>query len=249
MSRRVVVDASGPEDEGGVPPAGGPLSDLPGEWGRLVIPDDVSALAAEIAAVRAQLGRERRRQWAARLVPRWLWSGVRTPLVGVLLLVAASFTSLFVVVLPAGAPLARAVPLARSTSLAGHDGGLLPDVQLLDALGSPFPMRDVRPGVVLLVGDGCACGDLVTEYVRATAEARMRLLVVGDEVAPALPSEALRGRVMAASDPTRRLASALVPPRGGGPAAVFVRADGVIYRISPDARDVVPLRSELAALS
>jgi hypothetical protein len=246
------VDVSGPGDDGGTPPAGdagGPFSDLPGEWAMLVVPDDASALAAEAAAVRAQLVRERWRRRCARLTPAWLRSRTRAPLLGVALLLVASFGGLFVVLVPAGAPLTRAAPLARSVVLPGRDGGLLPDVQLTDALGSPFPMRDLRPGVVLLVGDGCDCAPLVTDYIHATALAKVRLLVVGDEVAPSLPSAGVRGRVMAATDPTRRLAIAFSPPRALAPAAVLVRADGVIARISLDARDVVTLRSELAALT
>jgi hypothetical protein len=138
------------------------------------------------------------------------------------------------------------VPLAVTTVLSGRDGGLLPDVQLTDALGSPFPLRDLRPGVVLLVGDHCDCESLVTEYVNATAEAHVRLLVVGDRLAAGLPAHQGSGRVMAASDPTARLSAAL--PHGGVPAAVLVRADGVIDRFTPDARNVVSLRTELGAL-
>lgn len=249
---RVAVDASGPEDEGGTPPAGdadGPLSDLPGEWGTLVVPDDASALAAEAAAVRAQLARDRRRRRCARMVRPWTRTGARTPLAGFGLLVVASFTSLLVVLLPAGAPLTRPSPLAETFVLPGRDGGLLPDVQLRDALGSMFPLRDLRPGVVLLVGDRCDCAAMVAEYLQATAQAKMRLLVVGDELAPPLPSTHIRGRVMAATDPTRRLASDLVPARGSAPAAVLVGADGLIHRISVNARDVVTLRSDLAALT
>jgi hypothetical protein len=246
------VDASGPEDEGAVPPADdseGPLSGLPADWGALVVPDDASALAAEAAAVRADLARARWRRRFARLASHRPPPVGRTPVVGILLLATVSLAALLVVVLPAGSPLTRPAPLARTLVAPGRDGGLLPEIQLVDALGSPFPMRDLRPGVVLLVGDRCDCGYLVTEYLRATAAARVRLLVVGDDVAPALPSAQVRGRVMAASDPTRRLAASLVPPRGSDPAAVLVGADGVIHRISLNARDVMTLRSDLTTLA
>jgi hypothetical protein len=248
------MDAPGADDEGGIPPAdggdNGPFSDLPAEWAALVIPDDASALDAEAAQVRAELARERRRRRWGRWVSGGLWHryGLSPPLVGLVLLVAASFASLLVVVLPSGSPLARSAPLARSSAPPGRAGGLLPDVVLTDPRGESLPVRDVRPGVVLLTGDHCDCESLIAEYTHATAEARVRLLVVGDLRAPTLPAELVRGRVVAATDPGHRLAQVLDPPRGTDPEAVLVRSDGVIFRMVPDARNVVSLRGELGAL-
>ena len=271
------MDTSGPDEEGGVPPAGGPaepggpgehtagrtpkprglpdeshpFADLPPEWAALVIPDDCSALAVEAAQVRALLARERRRRrwhWLARL-GHWQQYGPSAPLLGLVLLVAASFASLLVVVLPSGSTLAPPAPLARPVVAPGRDGGLLPDVSLTDPRDEPFRVRDLRPGVVLLVGDTCDCASLISEYSHATAEARVRLVVVGDQKVPLLPSDLARGRVVAATDPAGRLGAALDPPRGPDPVAVLVQSDGVIYRVSVNARNVVSLRTQLAALS
>jgi hypothetical protein len=248
------VDASGPEDEGAVPPAGdhdGPFSDLPPEWASLVVPDDASALDAEAAEVRAELARERRRaRW--RTLGRfggWPEYGISAPLIGLMLLVVASFAGLLVVVLPGGAPLAPAAPLAHPPVTPGRNGGLLPDVRLRDSDGQLFTVRDLRPGVVLLVGDRCDCASLVQEYTSATAEARVRLLVVGDTVVPRLPGQLARGRVLAATDPGHLLAAALHPAASGPPEAVLVASDGRIDRVIPEARNVVDLRGHLSALT
>jgi hypothetical protein len=267
------VDGSNPEDEGAVPPAddsgysqdssgpgsggpgsgAGPLSDLPPEWAALVIPDDVSSLAAEIATVRAELTRERRSRRLRRLLhgalPPPQQHTATVPMLGFLVLVLTAVTCLVIAVLPAGAPLRRPVPLAATTVPAGHDGGLLPDVQLVDERGTLFPARDVRPGVVLLVGDTCDCAGLIAEYASATAEARVRLLVVGDTRLPRLPAEGVRGRVIAATDPAGRVRYSLDPPSQEGPRAVLVGAAGVISWDIANARDVVRLRSRLASLS
>ena len=262
------MDPSGPEDEGGVSPAGGagdlgqpgrgkgdrpkPLSGLPPDWAAVVIPDDASELDAEAAEVRAELARERRRRRVQRTLrlDRLVRYGLSAPLAGLVLLVVASFASLLVVVLPAGSPLTRPAPLARPLVLPGREGGLLPDVRVDDATGEPFPVRDLRPGAVLLVGDTCDCASLITEYTHATAEAKVRLLVVGAWRRPVLPDGQVRGRVMAVTDPERRLGTALQPTAAdGGPEAVLVRPDGVIHRIVVNARNVVTLRTELTALT
>lgn len=247
------MDASGPEDEGGVPPAEdrhGPFSDLPPEWASLVVPDDASALDAEAAQVRAELARERRRgQWHLTVLSgRWTRYGLSAPLIGLVLLVLASFASLLVVVLPGGSPLAPPAPLAQPPVAPGRAGGLLPDVSLRDARGQPLPLRDVRPGVVLVVADRCDCAALIEEYTAATAEARVRLLVVGETVLPDLPTQLVRGRVVAVTDPGRLLAAGLDPAPSGQPAAVLVESDGTINRVVGNARDIVSLRQELSDL-
>lgn len=265
------MDASGPEDEGGISPAGDPgdrdhprrdedgrgepgrpLSGLPPGWAAVVIPDDARELDAEAAEVRAEFTRERRRRRVRRALrlDELARYGLSAPLMGLVLLVLASFASLLVVVLPAGAPLTPPAALARPLVLPGREGGLLPDVQLTDARGQPFPARDLRPGVVLVVGDTCDCASLIAEYTHATAEARVRLLVVGAERRPILSTEEARGRVVAVTDPARRLAAELLlRPGGAEPAAVLVRPDGVVHRIALNARNVVTLRTDLAALT
>jgi hypothetical protein len=258
----VGVARSIPDDEGAFPPPdespnGGepvepdsPFADLPAEWASLVIPDDPSSLAAEATAVRLELAHERRRHRRQRLLaaalPRY---GTSTPLVGFLALVLTAFACLLVAVLPSGAPLQRAQPLAAPAVPPGRGGGLLPDVQLADRLGSTFPVRDVRPGVVLIVGDNCDCEGLIAEYTNATAEARVRLVVVGQDRAPLLPETGVRGRAVSATDPAGRLRSGLTQTLDPGPRAVLVRADGVIFRDVLDGRNVVTLRQDLAALT
>jgi hypothetical protein len=255
------VDTSNPDDEGAVPPRDGspddgepggmepgPFSDLPPEWADLRIPDDASALAAEATAIRLELARERR-------LHRWQWllpvapPRSAAPLWGLLALALASIVCLVAAILPGGAPLRRPAPLATSAVPPGRHGGLLPDMQLWDGHGTPFPARDLRPGVVLLVGDDCDCEAVVAEYTAATAQARVRLLVVGDTRSPLLPDAGVRGRVVSATDPAHRLRYSLAPSDSTGPRAVLVRADGVIVRDVIDGRNVVTLRADLAALT
>jgi hypothetical protein len=59
--------------------------------------------------------------------------------------------------------------LAAPTQPPGAVGGLLPDLTLASASG-PVPVRDLRPAVLLLVGDRCDCPTLVHEVMGQVEE-------------------------------------------------------------------------------
>src|SRR3954462_9205699 len=78
---------AGPSDNGGWSSDGGSpddLPDLPEEWGVIVIPDDLSELSDEVAAIRAELKlSERPTRWRRLLNRPWM-RRVRRAVTGVL---------------------------------------------------------------------------------------------------------------------------------------------------------------------
>lgn len=242
---------------------GGDLPPLPPEWAALVVPDDARALEADAEAVRAErrAAAQRAEHGAAAPPPRWRrlletrrWHryGLSGPVVVLALLVVAAFASLVVTVLPSAPRAVRQAPLATTTAPPGRAGGLVPDLLLPAPGGGELSLREVRPGVVLLVPDACGCDHLVADLVVATRDARLQVLVVGRTSPPALPDTAPRTRVSATLD-QGRLAAALAPAAGAtsetaAPTALLVRADGVIARVVPELRDVTEIRPDLAVV-
>src|SRR4029450_4472449 len=97
---------AGASDNNGWPPDGGTpddLPDLPEEWGVIVIPDDLSELADEVRAVRAELRlQEPQTPWqrlpARPGVPRLRWIGaasMRAPVLIISMAILVTVASLF----------------------------------------------------------------------------------------------------------------------------------------------------------
>src|SRR6185295_16286595 len=95
-----------PSDNGGWPSDGGSpdgLPDLPEEWGVIVVPDDLSELAEEVDAVRAELHRTRHRTgWqrfadrpAIRTLRRIGAASLRAPVLIISMAVLVTVASLF----------------------------------------------------------------------------------------------------------------------------------------------------------
>ncbi|WP_213453886.1 hypothetical protein [Rhizomonospora bruguierae] len=158
------------------PPDGGGQSEglpgLPPEWGQIIIPDDLAALADESAAVRRELRRAARVAHLRRLaglpppprpgVPPAAPS-VRLPLIIMVLAVVATLASLFLVTW-SGPGRRSGVP----TTLPHQSGARLavPRLTLTDDRGDPISLRELLPAVLLLT-EGCDCATLV----RTTADA------------------------------------------------------------------------------
>lgn len=207
------------------------------------IPDDARELAADVAAYRREVARDRRRRRLTRwLGRRWARYGLSGPLVTAVLVVVGLVGSLMAVLAPSTGRRAPAAPLARPGAADGTVGGLLPDA-LAGLPGSPatLSLRELRPGVLLVVPPGCACRQLATALAAQGAEFGVRLELAGrasDEralgrLADAVADSLLGGRPVVVTDRDGALARAY-----GEGSAVFVRADGVVVRVerSPQPR-------------
>lgn len=241
-----------PDAEGHGPPDG--LPDLPPEWGRVVVPDDASALAEEARQVRRELRRQAAgRRWRRRL---GLTPGPdgRPPLgLPVLILLVSMLTTL--------AGLA-AVTWPRAPRSAGNNPTVvpyptaslvtdrpLPALDLVDTGDSPVPLRGLLPAMIILV-DTCVCAEQVAEAA-AAAPPEVTVVTVsgGREVSPT-PSSAAPPRVRALADPAGGLRAYLhLPPRADTAAALLVDRDGTLVRVLPDLGGVEEYRADLERIA
>lgn len=163
------------------PGGGGPfdgVSGLPPEWGPVVIPDDVSALSDESAAIRKQFRKDARRyRWRRRLrltAPRNREStSLAVPLAIMAIAVVATLISLFAVAWPGGYP--SGSPNGGNVTTNARPLSL-PDLKLRDADGVDVAIRELSPAVIVLV-DGCDC-ERVISNLAGTVDPRVSILVV-----------------------------------------------------------------------
>jgi hypothetical protein len=237
-------------DNGGErPPDGGGLPDFPPEWGTIVIPDDAAELDGEASALRKELRRTARRdRWRLRLgLTRR--PGSDTPALGLPLLIMsvaiiATLTSLFALAWP-GRTITRPLTGTAGTTATAAP---VPDLTLFAADHSPVKLRENLPAVVLLV-DGCACGDLVAAAANA-APARVTVLAVARSVPDLTIAVPPGKKVRALADDTGTLRATYAgsPPKTGV-VAVLVRGDGRVARAIPEVTKVDDFRAELIALT
>jgi hypothetical protein len=259
-------------DENGWPSDGGTpddLPDLPAEWGALVIPDDAAELDEDAALIRRELRRAtRRRRWHRLLHlpyrPSRPYSGRQSGAIGVPLLimsiaVLATLTSLSAVawpthprIIPAPSDAVIGVGISRERGQSARP--VLADLTVVDATGAPLRVRDVLPGVILLV-DRCTCTELLRSTPVATDEAGIAMIAVGRSAPPDMPAAVpSSGRVWTATDPRgvlwRWVPGSPVPEAvsGTGMATVLlVDAKGRVVRIVSTV-SLDDFRSDLAGL-
>jgi hypothetical protein len=197
------------DNGGGWPPDGGMpdgLPKLPPEWGDIVIPDDLSELSAEVAAVRAELhhdqDREQDRTGWQRLrdrlglhrLRRMGAAGLRGPALIITMAVLVTLASLWASAWPGPA---RTPTTQRTTNSA--DSRNLPALELVGIDGQTVPLRGQLPAVILLI-DGCDCARLIADTAAA----------VGPDIAVVT--------VVSGTAPTAATASGAVdPPTGAAP--------------------------------
>ncbi|MET8231095.1 hypothetical protein ABZS77_10505 [Micromonospora sp. NPDC005298] len=224
-----------PDAEGHGPSDG--LPDLPPEWGRVVIPDDASALAGEAAQVR----RELRRAAGARSPYRAL----ALPMLVLLVALLTTLAGLLAVTWPRatrGADRPAPTPSSPPVALTGR---ALPALDLVDSGQAPVPLRGLLPAMIILV-DGCPCPAVVTEAA-ATAPAGVTVITVtgGRTVAP----PPVHG-IQALADPAGGLRSFLGQPAHPGTAtALLVDRAGVVTRVLPELGPIDAYRDDLSALA
>src|SRR3954466_8966912 len=147
------------------------LPDLPEEWGVIVIPDDLSELSDEVAAVQAELRRSGPpTRWerilarpAGRAVRRVVAAGVGAPVLIISMAILVTVASLFASAWP-GSP--RTPAVQRTADDSGDTGDSLPAMELLGVDGQNVALRSQLPAVVLIT-DGCDCGKLIHDTVLA----------------------------------------------------------------------------------
>ncbi|TDB71295.1 hypothetical protein, partial [Micromonospora sp. KC723] len=207
-----------PDAEGHSPSDG--LPDLPPHWGRLVIPDDASALAEEAAQLRREL---RRRGTATRQPASTLRPDERRrlalPALVLLVTLLTTIAALAGVTWPRsprdpGQP--HVPPYASSSTPPDLTGRPLPALDLVDADQSPVPLRRLLPAMIILL-DVCACAEQVATAT-TTAPAGVRVITVtgGRTVDPGTAG----GGAHALADPAGGLRGALrlAPTPGTAPA-------------------------------
>lgn len=139
-------------------------------------------------------------------------------------------------------------PLASPAFAPGTVGGLLPDVSLANRNGVT-QARGLRPAIVLLVGDGCDCLEVVRQVVAEAAPLRIpTYVVVEGSAAGAAESLAARsgGEAGGFADPGGALARAYGVRANA--TLVLVRRDGVVNQVVPAVAPTLRLRPALRAL-
>jgi hypothetical protein len=211
----------------------------------VVIPDDISALDAEVRALRRERRARARRDRLRRLVsPR----GVVGPLVIVVLLVVAGFASLLVLFQPRR-PTASPAPLA---SPGVGSGDRLPDLTVTQEDGTSKRLRAFGPAVLALAPVQCGCDAALRDVGSTVVRNGVSFLLV-DRTLPALPvglDESATDRLV---EPTGTLPATYQAERAGrrtpgGPVLVLVGADGRVVRVLPKPMSPNAFAIELAVL-
>ena len=199
-----------------------------GSWiDHVVIPDDISALDAEVRALRRERrARDRRDRLRRLLGPR----GVAGPLVIVVLLMVAGVASLLVLFQPRR-PVTTPAPLATP----GRNDGLLPDLPVRLPDGTSRSLRSFRPAVLARAPIGCDCDRTLAEVGTATVEHGVQFALV-DRRVPPLPAGLDDAGTFRLAERTGALAARYRAETGGrrnagGPVLVLVGPDGRVVRV------------------
>jgi hypothetical protein len=235
------------------------LPDLPAEWGTIVIPDDLSELSEEVAAVRAELRRAgQRTRWQrfaarpnVRRLRRIAAACLKAPVLIISMAVLVTVASLFASAWP-GPP--RQPASQRTASATSDRGESLPALELQGSDGQTVPLRGQLPAVVLLT-DGCDCAAFVAATTAAVPPA-VAVLTVTTAAPPSTTTpptgsapQAEGKTVRALRDRTGELRKDLglgVPD--GTATAVLVNKQGAIIRKVIRTKSVEEFRADLARL-
>ena len=208
---------------------------------RIVIPDDISELDAEVRALRRERRAARRRARLRRLTGSGRTGG---PLLLVALLLIAGVAGLLVMFQPrrtAGslAPLGTAQADQR-----------LPDVNVTLENGTTRPIRTLRPAVFALAPNGCNCDARLNDAAVAAAAHNIRFYLV-DRRKPT-PPRGLEAPAVALVEPSGVVARRYNAERAGrrvpgGPVLVLVDGLGQLVEVLPQMTPRA-LESDLAKL-
>jgi hypothetical protein len=257
------VSRAGDNGGGGWPSDGGSsddLPDLPAEWGLIVVPDDLSELADEVDAVRAELRlsqpQTRWQRFAGRAAPRRLRrignALLRAPVLIIAMAVLVTVASLFASAWPGPARTPATQRTADTTDEPAAE--TVPALELIGPDGRTVALRGRLPAVVLLT-DGCDCAQLVADTVAAVRPEITVVTVSAGQPSPGtVPAtgaapQAQGKTVRMLWDSTDQLRRELkLGPPDGTAAAILVDRDGGIVRSLPRTASVETLRPDLARL-
>jgi hypothetical protein len=198
---------------------------------RVVIPDDLSELDAEVRALRRERRTQRRRARLRRLTGSGRTGG---PLLMVALLLIAGVAGLLVMFQPRRTP-GNVTPLGAAQATDRR----LPDapVRLVD--GTTRRIRDFHPAVLALAPIGCRCDAELTAAGTAAHRHNVTLYLV-DRVLPPLPPGLSDATTVQLVEPTGVVAERYSAERAGkridgGPVLVLVGGGGQVVQVLPEA--------------
>jgi hypothetical protein len=210
---------------------------------RIVIPDDLSELDAEVRALRRERRVQRRRQRLRRLTG----SGrTGAPLLLVVLLLVAGIAGLLVMFQPRRT--AGNVTTLGAAQTADH---LLPDAVVTLVDGTTRRVRDFRPAVLALAPIGCGCNAELLAAGTASHRHNLNFYLV-DRSLPSLPPGLTDRTAIRLVEPTGTISQRYDAEKNGrriagGPVLVLVGGGGQVVRVLPEASPRT-LESELSAL-
>jgi len=210
---------------------------------RVVIPDDISELDAEVRALQRDRRAQRRRQRLRRLAG----SGRGTGLLLVAMLLVAGVTGLLVLFQPRRTS-GNVTPVDGSSQAADRR---LPDVLVRLVDGTSRRVREFRPAVIALAPVGCGCDPALRDVGTAAHRHGVSFLMV-DRRLPPLPRGLAEPTAIRLVEPAGVLARQYGAEQGGrrapgGPVLVVVGDGGQVVRVLPEASPRT-LERELSAL-
>jgi hypothetical protein len=208
---------------------------------RIVVPDDISELDAEVRALRRERRVQRRRGRLRRLTAP---GRTTAPMVLVAVLLIAGVAGLLVLFQPR-----RTAGTVTTLGVAQTDP--LPDVIVRMRDGSPRRIRGFRPGVFALAPDGCGCDTALAGAGAAARRHNVNFYLV-DRTLPTLPAGLTDATATRLAEPTGTVAQRYNAEKDGrrvpgGPVLVLVTGGGQIQRVLPGA-SIQTLESELDQL-
>lgn len=201
----------------------------PHNWERLAIPDDARELDADFRALRRERRAEKRRARVNRVFFALGHSPKKAalPIIISILLFAVAFTGLAILIPQPRAPFDKSTPLATPVREIGQEGGLTPDIRLINNSTTQIKLRDIRPAVVMAVPPSCNCDNVIRSTIIADQQHHLRTLLVSS-TPPGLPAQISANGVTTAADPTGQLTSTYHFAKQ--PGLLLVRADGIVNR-------------------
>jgi hypothetical protein len=210
---------------------------------KVVIPDDISELDAEVRALRRERRVQRRRSRLRRLTGPGRTTG---PLLVVAVLLVAGVAGLLVLFQPR-----RTTGTVTTLGNAQTSDQPLPDVLVTLVDGSRRAVRDFRPGVFALAPIGCDCDAALVAAGQAAHRHNVTFFLL-DRTLPPLPAGLTESTTTRLVEPTGTVAERYAAEKNGlrvgpGPVLVLVGASGQVQRVLPRATPRT-LESELAEL-
>jgi hypothetical protein len=207
--------------------------DRPGEAGdaswadKVVIPDDISELEAEVRALRRERRVQRRRSRLRRLTGSGRSTG---PLLLVAVLLIAGVGGLLVLFQPRRTA-------GNATLSNPQPAQLLPDVPVTLVDGTRRAVRDFRPGVFALAPVGCECDAALVAAGTAAHRHNVTFFLL-DRTLPALPAGLTEATTTRLIEPTGTVAERYSAEKNGrrvdgGPVLVLVAASGQVQVVLP----------------